>query len=80
MPMPMKIAHKKVFAMPRSKSGPAARPWSFSLYPQHVRVIRARESELNLHPSVLLQLLIEVEEKQPRLREELRQRLSAGPN
>ena len=78
--MPMKVAHKKVFATPRSKSGRAARPWSFSLYPQHVQVIRARESELNLHPSVLLQLLIELEAKHPRLREELRQRLSGGGN
>jgi hypothetical protein len=74
----MKVAHKKVFAMKRSKCGPAARTWSFSLYPQHARIIRTRESELNLHRSVLVQLLLEVEEKRGLLREELLQRLADG--
>ena len=71
-------AHKKVFATKRSTCGPAARSWSFSLYPEHARIIQARESELNLHRSVFVQLLLEVEEKRGLVREELRQRLSAG--
>ena len=76
--MTMNKAHKKVFATPRSKCGPVARTWSFSLYPQHARVIQARESELNLHRSVLVQLLLEVEEKKGLVREELRERLAGG--
>jgi hypothetical protein len=75
----MKAPPKKVFAMPRSMSGPAAQSWSFSLYPRHARIIRARESELNLHRSVLVQLLLEVEEKHGLVRQELARRLSAGP-
>jgi hypothetical protein len=69
-------APKKVFAMQRSRSGPAAQSWSFSLYPQHARIIRARESELNLHRSVVVQLLLEVEEKHGLVRQELLQRLA----
>ena len=76
--MTMKTANKKVFATPRSRCGPAARTWSFSLYPQHARVIQARDSELNLHRSVLVQLLLEVEEKKGLVREELRARLATG--
>ena len=60
--MPMKVAHKKLLAAQRSKCGPAARSWSFSLYPQHAQVLRALESEHNMHRSVLLQLLLELED------------------
>ncbi len=74
--MTMKLVHKKVFAAPRSRSGPAAQTWSFSLYPQHAALIRAREAELNLGRSGLVQLLLEVEEKRGLLREELLQRLA----
>ena len=75
--MTMKVAHKKLLAVQRSKSGPAARSWSFSLYPQHARVMQALESEFNLHRSVLMQLMLDREEAHGHLREELRERLAA---
>ena len=76
----MSHSHKKVFAAQRSRSGPAARTWSFSLYPQHARIIRTRESELNLGRSGVVQLLLEMEERDRLLREELVRRLNATPS
>ncbi len=67
---------KKIFGQPKSRSGRLAKTVSISFYPKHLAVLRARERELNMSPSVLLQIMMEIEEHRGLLREELLARLT----
>jgi hypothetical protein len=68
--------HKKLFSRIRSKTGRLAKTITVSLYPEHLRVLRVRASELNIPGSILLQLLLEIELRDGVLRRELIARLT----
>lgn len=59
----------------RSAEGAQSASLSLSIYPEHLRILRARERELNVHRSVLLQLLLEIDERDGLLRREVQQRI-----
>ena len=71
----MNPSYKKLFGQPKSPIGPVARTLSVSLYPSHHELLARRERELNVHRSILLQLLLDVEEREGLLRRELAHRL-----
>ncbi len=71
----MHPTHKKLFGQPKSQLGPLARTLSVSLYPSHRELLARRERELNIHRSILLQLLLDVEEREGLLRREITDRL-----
>ena len=59
----------------RSTQGRQSSCLSVSIYPEHLRILRERERELNVHRSVLLQLLLEIDERDGLLRREVQQRI-----
>ena len=65
---------RRIYHAP-SPDGPQAAPLSLSIYPQHLRMLRDRERELNVHRSVLVQLLLEIDQRDGLLRQELVHRL-----
>ena len=67
---------KKIFGQPKSPAGRLAKTVSISFYPKHLAVLLARERELNMSRSVLLQIMMEMEEQKGLLREELIARLT----
>ena len=69
---------KKMFGQPKSLCGRLARALSISFYPKHVDLLRLRERQLNVPKSILLQLLIEIEQRDNLLRPELIKRLTAA--
>ena len=70
---------KSVLRKVRAETGRLASALSFSLYPRHLELIRSRERELNIGKSSLLQVLLEVEEREGLLRKELVSRLTNQP-
>ncbi len=58
-------------AQPRSRRGQLARSLSVSLYPNHKDILTARARELNCHPSIIMQILLELEERDGLLRPEV---------
>jgi hypothetical protein len=71
-----RIRHKKLFSHIRSKAGRLAKTITVSFYPEHLRALRVRASELNISKSILLQLLLEIEFRDGVLRRELIARLT----
>ena len=67
---------KKLFSNPKSGAGRLARALSISFYPRHLDILKAREKELNVPRSILLQLLLDMEARDSLLRRELMARLS----
>jgi len=65
-----------MFGRPKSVTGQLARALSISLYPSHLDTLRQRERELNVPCSILIQLLLEVEQRDALLRRELINRLT----
>ena len=55
-----------------------ARTLTVSLYPRHRDILKRREHELNLHRSVIIQLLLEGEERDGTLRRELIKRFGGA--
>ena len=68
--------HKKLFGKLRSQTGRLARTLTISFYPEHLRVLGERSLELNIPRSILLQLLLEIEQRDGILRRELIARLT----
>jgi hypothetical protein len=68
---------KKLFGQRKSVEGRLARTLSVSFYPLHICVLETRERELNVHRSILLQVLLEIEERDMLLRRELIARLTS---
>jgi hypothetical protein len=60
-----------MFGQPKSAIGRLAKTLGISFYPQHVALLRSRERELNVPKSILLQLLLEIEQRDGLLRREL---------
>ena len=67
---------KKMFGQPKSDAGRLAKTMSISFYPQHLAVLQSRERELNVPRSILVQLLLELEEREGLLQRELIARLT----
>jgi hypothetical protein len=59
----------------RSSGSTPARSMSVSLHPHHVRLLSRRESELNLGRSVIVQLLLEADQRLDLVRKELLSRI-----
>jgi hypothetical protein len=76
----MSKSRKKRFGQPKSRRGKLARALSVSFYPSHRDILRRRERELNVHRSILLQLLLEIEDREGFLRHELIARLQPNPD
>ena len=72
------LQHKKLFSKIRSQSGRLAKTFTVSFYPDHLRALRARASELNIPCSILLQVLLEIEQRDGIARRELIARLTNG--
>ena len=70
---------KSVLHNARSVAGRIASILSFSLYPRHLKLIRLRERELNIGKSYLLQVLLDIEEREGLLRRELIARYTTQP-
>ena len=70
------MPNKKQFSHIRSKTGRLAKTITVSLYPEHLRALHVRASELNISKSILLQLLLEIEQRDGILRRELIARLT----
>jgi hypothetical protein len=70
---------KKSFAQPKSPTGRLAHSLSFSLYPSHQAILAGREKEFNVQRSILLQILLEIEQREGLLRRELITRLRTAP-
>jgi hypothetical protein len=68
--------NKKLFGQTKSAAGRLAKALSISLYPKHVDVLRQREQEFNAPRRILLQLFLEVEQREGILRRELIARLT----
>jgi hypothetical protein len=71
--------HKELFGKLRSQTGRLAKTRTFSLYPEHFGVLKQRGLELNISHSILLQLLLEIEQRDGILRRELIARLTPPP-
>jgi hypothetical protein len=69
---------KKLFGQPKSQVGRLAKALSISFYPQHMDVLARREREFNVHRSILVQLLLEIEAREDLLRRELVSRIRKG--
>jgi len=75
----MSCKPKRRFAFKRRAGTEKARPLTVSIYPQHQAILQVRERELNISRSVLLGLLLEIEQREGLLRPELVRRLRS-PN
>jgi hypothetical protein len=71
----MAYIRKKGFAHPKSRTGRLAKALCVSIYPNHTDVIRRREAELDLPKSILIQLLLDVEERDGIIRQEIQRRM-----
>jgi hypothetical protein len=71
---------KRLLDSNRSPDGPVAKQLSVSLYPAHKQTLDQRERELNVGRSILLQMLLEIEQREGLLRRELLNRLRAQNN
>ena len=68
--------HRKSPNSPRrSKAGPEARSLTISLYARHCQILAERVRELNVSRSMIVQVLVEVDEREGLLRRELIARL-----
>jgi hypothetical protein len=65
-----------MFGQPKSVTGQLARAFSISLYPSQLDILLKREREFNVPRSILLQILLEVEQRDALLRRELINRLT----
>jgi len=65
-----------MFGRPKSITGQLARALSISLYPSHLETLCQREREFNVPRSILLQILLEVEQRDALLRREVNNRLT----
>jgi hypothetical protein len=72
--------HKKLFARGKSRCGREAVRTSFSLYPAHRILLERLERTYNLHQSVCIQLLLDLEARRGLLREEVSRLLSQRPD
>jgi hypothetical protein len=75
----MAYESKRRFAFKRSERGHRARPLTISMYPEHLAILETRQSELNVNRSVLVGLLLEIDEQQGLLPRELVRRLRSTP-
>jgi hypothetical protein len=78
----MSTKNKRVFGQPRSPLGKQSHSLTISLYPHQRDVLSRRERELNLHRSVIIQILLDAEETSGLVRQALIARLTprARPN
>jgi hypothetical protein len=70
------LRRKKLFSRGNSVRGKEAARVSVSLYPSHMDVLAEREQLFNLHRSVCIQILLELEQRDGLIRQELLRRLS----
>ena len=71
----MQTMPKRLFGHRRSTKGRTVQRLCLSLYPAHHQTLHQRELELNVGRSTLIQILLEVEERNGILRRELLTRL-----
>ena len=71
----MRYEPKRRFAFKRRGGPERARPLTVSIYPEHQAILHGRESELNVSRSVLLGLLLEIDQRDGLLRKELVRRI-----
>jgi len=71
----MSCKPKRRFAFKRRAGTEKARPLTVSIYPQHQAILQVRERELNISRSVLLGLMLEIEQRDGLLRKELVRRI-----
>jgi len=71
----MAYIRKKGFAHTKSRNGRLAKALCVSIYPNHTDVIQRRMVELDLPKSILIQLLLEVEERDGIIRHEIQRRM-----
>ena len=74
----MSTPSKRIFRLRKSQNGQRAKAVAISFYPQHLEVLRTRERELNVPRSVIVQLLLELEQKDGLVRRELIARLTGN--
>ena len=74
-PKRMNCKPKRRFAFERRAGTEKARPLTVSIYPQHQAILQMRERELNIGRSVLVGLLLEIEQRDGLLRPELVRRI-----
>ena len=71
----MSYEPKKRFAFKRRAGSHRARPLSVSIYPHHERILQHCEAEYQLSRSVLVGLMLEMEQRDGTLRKEMVRRL-----
>ena len=63
------------FGFKRRAANGKARPLSVSIYPKHEMILAQREREFNVGRSILIGVLLELEQREGLLRKELVRRL-----
>ena len=63
------------FGFTRRAAHGKARPLSVSIYPKHECILKAREREFSVGRSILIGVLLEIDEREGLLRKELVRRL-----
>jgi hypothetical protein len=71
----MSYEPKRRFAFKRGAGAGKARPLTVSIYPEHEGILQRRERQFNLSRSVLLGLLLEIEQRDGLLHPELVRRI-----
>ena len=71
----MAYTRKKQLAFKRLDGTDRARPLSVSIYPQHERILEHCEVEFQVSRSVLLGLLLEIEQRDAVIRKEMVRRM-----